>query len=144
MRRLTLALVVVLVALAAAGAAGRAASAPTVVTIQFDDGTADQYGALAILGAHGMHATFYVNTGVIEAFAVNRGKDNGPASKLGTGGLERPVAARFDNTGGALYVVDFGVLTMEEGKPKPRENTGVLWRITREGTGTASAAEGSR
>ena len=85
-----------------------------------------------------------VNTGVIEAFAVNRGKDNGPASKLGTGGLARPLAARFDNTGEALYVVDFGVLTMEEGKPKPRENTGVLWRITREGTGTASAAEGSR
>jgi endoglucanase len=37
----------------------------TVVTIQFDDGVADQYGALAMLNAHGMHATFYVNTGVI-------------------------------------------------------------------------------
>jgi endoglucanase len=37
----------------------------TVVTIQFDDGVADQYGTLAILNAHGMHATFYVNTAVI-------------------------------------------------------------------------------
>jgi endoglucanase len=37
----------------------------TVVTIQFDDGVADQIGALPILSAHGMHATFYVNTAVI-------------------------------------------------------------------------------
>ncbi len=37
----------------------------TVVSIQFDDGVADQFGALAVLNAHGMHATFYVNSGVI-------------------------------------------------------------------------------
>lgn len=43
----------------------RAASSPTVVTIQFDDGNADVYQALALLNAHSMHATFYVNTGVI-------------------------------------------------------------------------------
>jgi peptidoglycan/xylan/chitin deacetylase (PgdA/CDA1 family) len=36
-----------------------------VVTIQFDDGTADQYAALAILNAHAMHATFYVNSAVV-------------------------------------------------------------------------------
>jgi hypothetical protein len=71
------------------------------------------------------------NTGVIESFAVNRGKQNGPASKLQTGGLERPVAARFDNNQTALYVVDFGVLTMDGKRPKPQEKTGVLWRITR-------------
>lgn len=41
------------------------ATASTVVTIQFDDGTADQLGALPILQAHGMTATFYVNTGSI-------------------------------------------------------------------------------
>src|SRR5258708_39962416 len=45
--------------------AARAATSATVVTIQFDDGNADQYQALGILNAHGMHATFYVNTGVI-------------------------------------------------------------------------------
>jgi peptidoglycan/xylan/chitin deacetylase (PgdA/CDA1 family) len=43
-----------------------AAPPPTVVTIQFDDGNANQYTARAILSAHGMHATFYVNSGVIE------------------------------------------------------------------------------
>jgi peptidoglycan/xylan/chitin deacetylase (PgdA/CDA1 family) len=42
-----------------------AAGTTTVVTIQFDDGVADQYQALAILNAHGMHATFYVNSGTI-------------------------------------------------------------------------------
>jgi len=41
------------------------AAATTVVTIEFDDGNADQYQALAMLNAHGMHATFYVNTGFI-------------------------------------------------------------------------------
>jgi endoglucanase len=37
----------------------------TVVTIQFDDGVADQFGGLATLNEHGMHATFFVNTGVV-------------------------------------------------------------------------------
>ena len=41
------------------------AAAQTVVTIEFDDGNADQYQALAMLNARGMHATFYVNTGFI-------------------------------------------------------------------------------
>jgi peptidoglycan/xylan/chitin deacetylase (PgdA/CDA1 family) len=40
-----------------------AAASPTVVTIQFDDGNADAYLALAMLNAHGMHATFYINSG---------------------------------------------------------------------------------
>jgi glucose/arabinose dehydrogenase len=71
-----------------------------------------------------------VRTGVIEDFAINRGKTNGPASRLGSGGLERPVAARFDPSGAALYVVDFGVMTMGD-HPQPRLGTGVLWRITR-------------
>lgn len=43
----------------------RAATSPTVVTIQFDDGNADVYQALGLLNSHGMHATFYVNTGFI-------------------------------------------------------------------------------
>jgi glucose/arabinose dehydrogenase len=73
-----------------------------------------------------------VSTGVIEDFAVNRGKTNGPASRVGGGGLERPVAARFDPRGDALYVVDFGVMTIGA-KPQPVLGTGVLWRITRTG-----------
>jgi peptidoglycan/xylan/chitin deacetylase (PgdA/CDA1 family) len=41
-----------------------AATPTTIVTIQFDDGLADQYQTLAILGRYGLHATYYVNTGV--------------------------------------------------------------------------------
>lgn len=70
-------------------------------------------------------------TGVIDPFAVNRGKENGPASKLKTGGFERPIACRFDPAGDALYVVDFGIMTMGKSGPEPRPNTGVLWRIVR-------------
>jgi glucose/arabinose dehydrogenase len=73
------------------------------------------------------------STGVVEDFAVNRGRVNGPASRLGSGGLERPVAVRFDAEGTSLYVVDFGVMTMTKAGPRPREGTGVLWRIRREG-----------
>ena len=74
-----------------------------------------------------------LNGGIIHPFAVNRGKEDAPASKLGTGGLERPIAARFNPSGDALYVVDFGIMTTDEkGNSHPMENTGVLWRITRE------------
>lgn len=71
-------------------------------------------------------------TGVIEDFAVNRGEHNGPASHLNSGGLERPVAVRFHPTEDALYVVDFGVMTVSEKGPTPRKETGVLWRIVRQ------------
>jgi peptidoglycan/xylan/chitin deacetylase (PgdA/CDA1 family) len=44
------------------------ASTPTVVTLGFDDGTVDQFDqGFPILQAHGMHATFFVNTGPILA-----------------------------------------------------------------------------
>ena len=87
-----------------------------------------------------------VTTGVVEEFAVNRGRANGPASKIGGGGLERPVAVRFDPTGSALYIVDFGVMTLGQGgkvrqpwtsaevTAEPRKGTGVLWRLTRDAT----------
>jgi peptidoglycan/xylan/chitin deacetylase (PgdA/CDA1 family) len=49
-------------------AAPAAASIPAVVTIGFDDGTVDQFDhGFPILSAHGMHATFFVNTGPIVA-----------------------------------------------------------------------------
>ncbi len=72
-----------------------------------------------------------VHDGVSHDFAVNRGKENGPASYLGTGGLERPVAARFDRDGTALYVVDFGVMLHDREGAMPVEKSGVLWRIVR-------------
>ena len=40
-------------------------AAPTVVTLQFDDGNADQYATLAVLSAYGLRATFYVTSGWI-------------------------------------------------------------------------------
>jgi len=71
-------------------------------------------------------------TGVIRDFAVNKGKRNGPASWLKKGGLERPLSVKFDPTGKALYVVDFGILRMTKTGPQPVEKSGVIWRITKE------------
>lgn len=71
--------------------------------------------------------------GVIEDFATNKGSRNGPASLLQHGGLERPVAVRFDPQGTALYVVDFGIMATGDEGPKPQRGTGVIWRITRGG-----------
>jgi glucose/arabinose dehydrogenase len=73
-----------------------------------------------------------VRNGTIDTFATNRGK-TGPASRLKRGGFERPTALRFSPDGSALYVVDFGVVTMSAKGPNARPGTGVLWRITREG-----------
>ena len=72
-----------------------------------------------------------VKTGLTTDFAINKAKTNGPASLLKTGGFERPIAARFDRSGKALYVVDFGVLRMDEKGSHPEPKTGALWRITR-------------
>jgi glucose/arabinose dehydrogenase len=72
-----------------------------------------------------------VNDGVIRDFAVNKGKRNGPASWLKSGGLERPLSVKFDPSGKALYVVDFGILKMTEHGPEPQENTGVIWKISK-------------
>ncbi len=69
--------------------------------------------------------------GVVEDFAVNR-KGPGPASKLNSGGLERPVSLRFSPDGRSLYVVDFGVMGVSAKGPEPRRMTGVIWRIWKE------------
>jgi glucose/arabinose dehydrogenase len=74
-----------------------------------------------------------LHDGVIEEFAANVGTVNGPASYLKSGGLERPIAVRFHPTEHALYVVDFGVMTMSDKAAKPLPGTGVLWRIRRTG-----------
>ncbi len=75
-----------------------------------------------------------VNTqlGVIEDFATNKGRRNGPASWLKSGGFERPIAARFNPSGTALYVVDFGVARMSANEVHPKKGTGVVWKITRQ------------
>lgn len=72
-----------------------------------------------------------VQSGAAEDFAVNRGKKGGPASRLRTGGLERPVSVKFDPSGDHLYIVDFGILKLtEDGKSVPVENTGVIWKVS--------------
>jgi peptidoglycan/xylan/chitin deacetylase (PgdA/CDA1 family) len=38
---------------------------PTVVSLTFDDGTADQYAARSMLAAHNLHGTFFINSGRI-------------------------------------------------------------------------------
>ena len=63
-------------------------------------------------------------TGVIRDFATNKGKRNGPASWLKSGGLERPLSVKFDRSGSNLYVVDFGIMKTDKigtgNKCKPR------------------------
>lgn len=100
---------------------------------QFGDMTPGVGKLLAPVGFKVVHVD--VTNGVVYDFAVNRGKENGPASALKHGGLERPIACRFSPNGDALYVLDFGVLTEDaKGKPHPVRNTGVLWKITRDAT----------
>jgi len=67
--------------------------------------------------------------GRVEDFAVNRAR--GPASKNGGGGFERPIAVRFAQHGQALYVVDYGVVLVNENGQYAQRGTGVVWRITR-------------
>lgn len=70
-----------------------------------------------------------LNTGQMEAFASN--ERAGPASATGSGGLERPIDVKFDPSGEAMYVLDYGVVDSTPSGPQPVEGTGVLWRIRR-------------
>jgi glucose/arabinose dehydrogenase len=71
-------------------------------------------------------------TGDIAEFARNRGDKPGPASQKQQRGLERPVAVRFDPSGNALYVVDFGVIRMTDKGAEPQRETGRIWKIVKE------------
>jgi hypothetical protein len=73
-----------------------------------------------------------ITNGVIQDFAVNKGRVNGPASMQKSGGLERPIAVKFDPRGEALYVVDFGIMPITEEGEAPKKGTGVVWKITKE------------
>lgn len=71
-----------------------------------------------------------VTSGIVEDFIVNRAKENGPASWLKSGGLERPVSVQFNPTGDALYIVDFGIMTMSKKlEAIPYKRTGVIWKV---------------
>ena len=63
-RRARRALVASALALGVLGAAAPVVrAAGTVVTLEFDDTWADQYGVRQLLADRGLHATFYVNSG---------------------------------------------------------------------------------
>jgi glucose/arabinose dehydrogenase len=72
-------------------------------------------------------------TGEIHDFAVNR--IAGPASLLPHHGFERPSHCQF-GPDGALYVVDYGDIDLapEKGGIRMKEGTGMLWRISPDGT----------
>ena len=72
------------------------------------------------------------STGVVQDFAANKGKRNGPASWQKGGGLERPVSVKFDRAGSTLYVVDFGVLRTDDEGAHPQAGTGMVWKITKQ------------
>ena len=72
-----------------------------------------------------------VENGVITDFAANKGKKTAPASKLNTGGLERPVSVKFSPDGQSLYIVDFGIMETGNNGPEPKLKTGVIWKITK-------------
>lgn len=99
-----------------------------------------QFGDMAPTAGKVLHPVGFkvvrvnVGNGLIEDFATNIGRTNGPASMLGKAGLERPVAVRFNPDGSALYIVDFGIMTVSENGAKPVKGTGVLWRVTKGGS----------
>ncbi|WP_297816873.1 PQQ-dependent sugar dehydrogenase [Segetibacter sp.] len=74
-----------------------------------------------------------VSNGVIQDFAVNRGYKNGPASQKKNGGLERPLSVKFDPAGTSLYVVDYGTIILKNHLQIPMEQTGMIWKITKDG-----------
>jgi glucose/arabinose dehydrogenase len=76
-----------------------------------------------------------VKTGTIADFMSNKGDKNGPASLLKSGGIERPIAVRFDRSGRSMYVVDFGEVTVAEQRLTPVKGTGILWKVTRRSEG---------
>lgn len=74
------------------------------------------------------------NSGELTSFAEN--KQGGPASKLGAQGqgLERPFNVKF-GPDGAMYIVDYGVVTIDFSKKPPynyKPGTGVIWKITKD------------
>lgn len=73
-----------------------------------------------------------LRTRKVEPFAMN--KKPGPASLIkGAGGFERPVVARF-GPDGALYVLDWGHLSVTRKGPYHVPDGGVLWRISKVGS----------
>jgi Polysaccharide deacetylase len=73
--RAAIAVLTVLAALASGAASGHGAPSAalpatppaTVVSIEFDDGSADQYTTRPLLASRNLHATFFINSGLLSA-----------------------------------------------------------------------------
>jgi glucose/arabinose dehydrogenase len=72
-----------------------------------------------------------VSNGMIYEFMSNKGRINGPASQIKSGGIERPISVKFDPTGTTLYVLDFGIMPITKNGPAPKQQTGTIWRVSR-------------
>jgi glucose/arabinose dehydrogenase len=70
-----------------------------------------------------------LDNGQTSDFAVN--KSAKPQSVNDSGGLERPLQLEY-GPDGALYIVDFGVIDVDQSGLNAVPNTGVVWRVTRE------------
>jgi glucose/arabinose dehydrogenase len=71
-----------------------------------------------------------LETGETEDFLVN--KTRMPASATGGRGLERPIQLDYAPDG-SLYLVDFGVIDVDQDGLNAHPNTGVVWRMVRTG-----------
>ncbi len=70
-------------------------------------------------------------TGDYEWFVKTR--DKARAGRLGDG-FKRIIDVKFSNDGKDLYVLDYGTWEFADMAPNPIPKTGVLWKITSEGT----------
>lgn len=71
-----------------------------------------------------------LQTGEVYDFMVNKSKK--PAWATRGGGLRRPIQLTY-GPDGALYVVDFGVIHFDEKGMNAQPNTGVIWKVSRQG-----------
>ena len=84
------------------------------VSVVVEWGTASPRSISPVAGILGILAAANVLATGQNGVFVPLLQDRGPASKIKSNGLERPVSVRFNPAGDALYVVDFGVLLMDE------------------------------
>ena len=69
-----------------------------------------------------------VETLSTEDFAINW--EAGQSSSIGSGGMEHPLAVKFDRTGESIYILDCGIVETDGRTGRQTiPQTGVLWRI---------------
>lgn len=72
-------------------------------------------------------------TGQLESFVANVSEGAASAQGMEGKGLDRPFDVKF-GPDDAMYIVDYGVVTVDMSKKDPyvfKENTGAIWKITR-------------